>query len=630
MSAMKYSLFSIIALVVTSLAVAPALADMATDPMDLGTFGGASSFAYGVSDDGSVVVGDAYNSSGQDRPFRWTQATGMTDLGTFGGTEGNARNVSTDGNVVVGWAKNSTGTWRAFRWTQQTGMVDLGTLGGTANTWATSVSADGTTVVGRSPTSSNSAYHAFRWTQQTGMVDLGALGGIFRDAEAQDVSDDGSVVVGWSYDVPRSVFHAFRWTQATGMTDLGTLGGTSSGARGISDDNNVLVGWSQITGDTALHAFRWTQETGLKDLNALLTDAGVNMSGITLTAAYSISANGQYIVGQGDFPGATQRAFLVCYDPDNGCVGLTTGELQTDSARRLSDNRRSMMIESRATANELLGMTQPMDKGNLVRAGAMFGSAMGYVAGQASLGGLTALGGLGYGQQDYAHVEQSNALTAAAALRYTFLEKARLHPYVELGGWATPEETMTFKRSYLNGSGSNSGSGSADASAFAGYGRGGLIWDATPSNRLVGYGEYGRQYLSVSSYVEASGAGYNNPFPAEVNGGLLWMNVARAGFSWTHDLGAMFNANGQTVPLSFTLAGAAAHSFDPRTGLRATLTGAGTVTTPSHEDTWGEFGARIAAQFTKNVSFGLDFSGSAGADPGGASFHGGAALAYAF
>jgi hypothetical protein len=220
-------------------------------------------------------------------------------------------------------------------------------------------------------------------------------------------------------------------------------------------------------------------------------------------------------------------------------------------------------------------------------------------------------------------------------LRYTFNSPfggkfSSVRPYVELGGWATPEETLTMERSYLNGASMTKAHGSADASAFAGYGRGGLIWDATPSNRLVGYGEYGRQYLSVSSYVEASGAGYNNPFPAEVNGGLLWMNVARAGFSWTHDLGALFKANGQTVPMSFTLAGAAAHSFDPRMGLRATLTGAGTVTTPSYEDTWGEFGARIAAQFTKNVSFGLDFSGAAGADPVGTSFHGGASLAYAF
>jgi probable HAF family extracellular repeat protein len=69
----------------------------------LGTLpGGNSSYAYGVSANGSVVVGWAENASRQRRAFRWTAAGGMQDLGTLGGSYGVAYGVSADGSVVVG------------------------------------------------------------------------------------------------------------------------------------------------------------------------------------------------------------------------------------------------------------------------------------------------------------------------------------------------------------------------------------------------------------------------------------------------------------------------------------------------------------------------------------------------
>jgi probable HAF family extracellular repeat protein len=49
----------------------------------LGTLPGYNrSEASGVSADGSVVVGWAYNAAWQDRAFRWTAAGGMQDLST--------------------------------------------------------------------------------------------------------------------------------------------------------------------------------------------------------------------------------------------------------------------------------------------------------------------------------------------------------------------------------------------------------------------------------------------------------------------------------------------------------------------------------------------------------------------
>jgi probable HAF family extracellular repeat protein len=122
---------------------------------DLGTLGGDESEANGVSADGSVVVGSAYNAAGQWRAFRWTAAGGMQDLGTLpGGGGSEAYGVSADGSVVVGSARNAAGKWRAFRWTAAGGMQDLNITyahlltDGSVLVWAYAISPDGRYIVG--------------------------------------------------------------------------------------------------------------------------------------------------------------------------------------------------------------------------------------------------------------------------------------------------------------------------------------------------------------------------------------------------------------------------------------------------------------------------------------------------
>jgi probable HAF family extracellular repeat protein len=121
---------------------------------DLGTLGGDCSVAYGVSADGSVVVGWACNAAGQDRAFRWTASGGMQDLGTLGGDYSAAYGVSADGAVVVGGARNADWQGRAFRWTASGGMEDLNTTyaslltNGSVLREARAISPDGRYIVG--------------------------------------------------------------------------------------------------------------------------------------------------------------------------------------------------------------------------------------------------------------------------------------------------------------------------------------------------------------------------------------------------------------------------------------------------------------------------------------------------
>jgi probable HAF family extracellular repeat protein len=88
----------------------------------LGTLGGDWSEAYGVSSDGSVVVGWAENAEGQPHAFRWTAAGGMEDLNityahllTNGSKLYRADAISPDGRYIVGQGYNAaTGRPESF------------------------------------------------------------------------------------------------------------------------------------------------------------------------------------------------------------------------------------------------------------------------------------------------------------------------------------------------------------------------------------------------------------------------------------------------------------------------------------------------------------------------------------
>lgn len=177
---------------------------------DLLTLGGTNSSAYGTSADGSVVVGKSDTTDNITyHAFRWVSGTNngtgnpqMSDLGTLGGASSHAYGVSADGTVVVG-ESNIVGNAavHAFHWVGDT-MIDLRTLGGTHST-ALGVSANGAVVVGRSNTTSDAATRAFRWASSTGMQTVEAwlrAGGVEVPDDitywANATSADGSVVVG--------------------------------------------------------------------------------------------------------------------------------------------------------------------------------------------------------------------------------------------------------------------------------------------------------------------------------------------------------------------------------------------------------------------------------------------------
>ena len=83
---------------------------------------------WAISADGTTIVGEGASGSGT-QAFRWTAGGGMAGLGDLaGGASGSvAYGVSADGSVVVGAGRSAaSGPGReAFRWTSGGGMAGL-------------------------------------------------------------------------------------------------------------------------------------------------------------------------------------------------------------------------------------------------------------------------------------------------------------------------------------------------------------------------------------------------------------------------------------------------------------------------------------------------------------------------
>ena len=176
-----------------------------------------------------------------------SRAANITDLGALGdpltaaSRSSFALGVSADGSVIVGYSDTGT-AYHAFKFVGTT-MTDLGALGdpltaASRSSYAWGISADGSVIVGNSDT--GTATHAFKFVGTT-MTDLGALGdpltAASRSSYALGVSADGSVIVG-SSDTGTAT-HAFMYANDV-MLDVVEWMASISGPAGILPIVNSL------------------------------------------------------------------------------------------------------------------------------------------------------------------------------------------------------------------------------------------------------------------------------------------------------------------------------------------------------------------------------------------------------
>jgi len=246
--------------------------------IDLGTFGGASSYANDINSDGTVV-GSADNAAELRRAFRWTPLGGMTDLGTLPGDDWSmAISITDDGQILGQSGSSSVSTSRGtyVLWSSDGTITALaipllpGALLGVASDFNARGEVIGSDVF--------ATQHAWIWSEAQGKYDITAnVPGGSREGGASQI-DAGGLVVGTSsagtcsqYPFPNpSCWHAFLFSYEAGYRDIGTPGDDPNATvmgMGLNDGPTV-VGSASIPG-LGGRPYRWTEAEGFTILEAV-------------------------------------------------------------------------------------------------------------------------------------------------------------------------------------------------------------------------------------------------------------------------------------------------------------------------------------------------------------------------
>jgi uncharacterized membrane protein len=205
--------------------------------------------------------------------------------------------LSGDGQTLVGVRQDAP--TNAFRWTAANGFSELPPFPGDEISDAFALSADGEVAAGTSAKrdsmdagSSNYDHRPVVWREGSSVARLPELPNM-TDMMPDDINADGTVIVGSGTLVKPAaqdnIRVALRWSKS-GVERLSDMPAT---AVGVSADGSVIVGFQ---GDEAT---LWTADLEAHSLARLLAEAGVELSGWTLTTARSVSADGKVIIGSG-------------------------------------------------------------------------------------------------------------------------------------------------------------------------------------------------------------------------------------------------------------------------------------------------------------------------------------------
>jgi probable HAF family extracellular repeat protein len=233
---------------------------------DLGTLGGAWSYAWDINIDG-VVVGTSETADGCWCPFRWTKRRGMEALETLGGKTHEAVAINKKG-YIAGSSVDAAGDKHLVMWKPNGVLVDLGVF---ADDMQPVDINDHNRIVGHYGDYSPTERKLFYWTPEAG---FGTYPWFNQFLGAAAVNNRGDVVGTHTGGAREGVFWLPRGEE---FVDLGApppyyegfVG--YAGANGINK-HRVIVGWSIRHEDLSLPwyngSFRWTPKDGFEILGA--------------------------------------------------------------------------------------------------------------------------------------------------------------------------------------------------------------------------------------------------------------------------------------------------------------------------------------------------------------------------
>jgi uncharacterized membrane protein len=171
-----------------------------------------SSRATSISADGSTIVGFYGDATTDRQPVRWVSG-GAEDL-FLGNVPGEAIATSSDGSEIVGQAPDSTGNARGFYYTNSGGLINLGVLSGNKvdQSVAFGVSDNGI-VIGSSTNPFSWTSKPFVWTKHIGLKPLQKIlveaGAVIPQGvtitSVMAISGNGSAMVGMWQDASYNV-----------------------------------------------------------------------------------------------------------------------------------------------------------------------------------------------------------------------------------------------------------------------------------------------------------------------------------------------------------------------------------------------------------------------------------------
>lgn len=326
-------------------------------------------FAYGVTSNASFASGFSGYDPVLDAAgsMRWTVAPNMGPTlvlprgGAFNGSGDGGYGISADGTVIVGQSAGRAVVWSGG------GVQTIGPASNLAR--ATAITPDGARGVGFAMTGPGSTFDAFTWTSPSSPAPLPHITPDSTSSMALALSGNGRTMVGFS-GTP-SGMHLTRWTLDSSdvphAEDLaaGTLPVEGFQTRAaISADGSVIGGVARfgLDPDAPSEAAIYTSATGLISLSDLLVQNGIALP-VRLADIAGISGDGRTIVGNlyfttggTEYPGV---GYIVTI-PAPGAASLAAGIMLANVARRRRNGGRYNTAAS-ARAARAVGRRVPRE-----------------------------------------------------------------------------------------------------------------------------------------------------------------------------------------------------------------------------------------------------------------------------